>query len=314
MTEPLAYWNGTLLPASQLVVPVWDTGFVQGVTVAEQLRTFNGRLFRLDDHLERLRSSLEIVGIELPIPLDELGRLAGDLAARNHRLLAPGDDLGLSLFVTPGPYRAFAPPEARGPSIGMHTYPVAFGAFADKYECGERLIVTDVRQVPSNCWPAALKCRSRMHYFLADRAARQQDPGARALLLDQQGNVSEASTANFLLYRRDTGLVLPPRENILPGVSIAAVEELARQVGVALRNQEFRLDDVWSADEAFLSSTSPCLLPVVTIDGRPVGDGRPGPLFQQLISAWSRRVGLDIVEQARRFAARGQVAASESPR
>jgi branched-subunit amino acid aminotransferase/4-amino-4-deoxychorismate lyase len=304
MTEPLAYWNGTFLPASQLAVPVWDTGFVQGVTVAEQLRTFDGRLFRLEDHLGRLRSSLEMVGIELPVPLDELGRLAVDLAARNHRLLAPGDDLGLSLFVTPGPYRAFAPPEASGPSIGMHTYPVAFGAFADKYEHGERLIVTGIRQVPSNCWPAALKCRSRMHYFLADRAARQREPGARALLLDQQGSISEASTANFLIYRRGTGLVLPPRENILPGVSFAALEELSGQAGVALLSREMSVDDVWSADEAFLSSTSPCLLPVVAIDGRPIGHGRPGPMFQQLISAWSRLVGLDIVEQARRFAVR----------
>src|SRR4051812_9784775 len=90
--EPLAYFNGQRLPRSQIGINVFDSGFVQGVTVAEQLRTFGGRLFRLDTHLARLARSLEIVGIDPGVSLAELGRIATELTEENGRLLNAGDD------------------------------------------------------------------------------------------------------------------------------------------------------------------------------------------------------------------------------
>jgi branched-chain amino acid aminotransferase len=305
MTEPLAYLNGNFIAASQLTVPVWDAGFVQGVTIAEQLRTFRGVLFRFNQHLERLFDSLRRVEIALPQSAAELQSVAERLINNNLPLLEQGDELGLSLFVTPGPYRAFAPAEAQGPTLGMHTYPVAFGGFAEKYDHGERLIISSTRQIPNSCWPASLKCRSRMHYYLADREARAVDADARALLLDQAGFISEASTANFLIYRRDTGFLSPPREKILPGVSVNVLAELARTHNEPFHFRDLAVDgDLWSAEEAFLCSTSPCLLPVISIDSRPVGDGKPGPTFRRMMDAWSQAVGVDIVAQAKRFAKR----------
>src|SRR5438034_7741041 len=104
MNQPLAYFNGRFLPVSQVAIPLYDSGFVQGVTVAEQLRTFSGKLFRLERHLERLSHSLAIVGVDLGCTLAELGAAAQELVAKNHPLQAVGDDLGLSMFVTPGRY------------------------------------------------------------------------------------------------------------------------------------------------------------------------------------------------------------------
>lgn len=304
MNEPFAFLNGHFLPVSRLSIPVWDAGFVQGVTVAEQLRTFRGRLFRLDQHLGRLANSLRVIGVELP-ELAQLGGIAEELVARNHPLLSSGDDLGLSIFVTPGPYAAFAPADAHGPTLGMHTYPVAFAGFAAKYVQGERLVTTSIEQVPTTCWPAALKCRSRMHYYLADREARAREPGARALMLDRDGFVTEASTANLVLYRADTGFLSPPLEKILPGVSVATLEELSAQLRVPFVARNLTVEDVLRADEAYLSSTSPCLLPVVALNGQPIGGGTgPGPMFRTAMAAWSERVGLDIVEQAQQFALR----------
>ena len=122
MSEPLAYLNGRYLPFSQAAISVTDGGFVQGVTVAEQLRTFGGKLFRLEQHLARLARSLAIVGIELGMPVEKLGEIARDLAAKNHALLELGDDLGLSMFVTPGPYSTFsAGGVVPGPTVGIHT-------------------------------------------------------------------------------------------------------------------------------------------------------------------------------------------------
>ena len=304
MNEPLAYLNGRYLPASQAVLPVTDGGFVQGVTVAEQLRTFGGKLFRLEQHLARLARSLAIVGIELEMPVEKLGEIARELAAKNHVQLQPDDDLGLSIFVTPGPYSTFSGNSlVSGPTIGMHTYQLPFHLWHEKYERGESLVVTNVRQVPSACWPTELKCRSRMHYYLADKQARQIEPGARALMLEERDFVTEASTANILVYYQNVGLVSPPKEMILPGVSAAVVEELAGSLRIPFSFRPLTVDDVAAADEALLCSTSPCVWPVTRITGRPIADGKQGGMARKLLTAWSELVGVDIAAQASRFAA-----------
>lgn len=303
----LAYINGALVPAAQAVVPVYDAGFVQGTTCAEQLRTFGGRLFRLEQHLQRLAHSLEIVGVDPGVSLSALARAAEELAAHNHALLAPGDDLGMSIFVTPGPYAtmAAAAPTTSGPLVCVHTYPLPFHLWSDKYVHGQTLMVTGVLQVPPACWPYALKCRSRMHYFLADRRAAEAQPGARALMLDHEGSVLEASTASVFLQDGDAGLVAPPTAKTLPGVSLGMITDLAAKLGIPFGHRELRVTDVLAAPEVMLCSTSPCVWPVVQLNGQPIGSGGPGPLFRRLLAAWSDAVGLDIARQAEQFAHRG---------
>jgi branched-subunit amino acid aminotransferase/4-amino-4-deoxychorismate lyase len=302
----LAYLNGRLVPASEAVVPVYDSGFVLGATVAEQIRTFNGRLFRLPDHLARLAHSLEIIGVDPGVTMSELAEAAHDLVSRNYAAAQPGSDLGMSLFVTPGAYPAMLGTTdsavSLAPRVCMHTYPLPFQLWAGSYRTGQSLVVSDVRQVPPACWPAELKCRSRMHYYLADQQARRREPGARALLLDDQGHVLEASTANILIYQHAEGLLSPPGEKILPGISMAVLTELADTLGIPHHRRELTVQDVLDADEAMLCSTSPCVWPVVRLDGRRIGSGAPGPTFRKLLEAWSRLVGLDIQAQAERFA------------
>ena len=305
MSEPIAYFSGSFVKANELVIPVTDAGFVQGVTVAEQLRTFGGKLFRLEIHLERLAHSLEIVGVDLGMPLAEIGRLAEEVTARNHALLDPADDLGLSIFVTPGTYSAYSADQTTsGPTLGIHTYPLPFHLWHDKYERGQSLVVSSVRQVPTACWPAELKCRSRMHYYLADKEAREREAGARALLLDESGQVVEASTANVLIFVDGQGLVSPPREVILPGVSVGMLEELATALKIPFVHRRLAPADIAAADEVMLCSTSPCVWPVTRLNGQPIRDGRCGPVVKALLDAWSQRVGVDIAAQAARFAAR----------
>jgi len=302
---PLAYRNGALLPLSQLAVSVFDTGFLQGVTVVEQLRTFGGKLFRLDLHLARLARSLEIVGIDPGLPLAELGRVAEELVEKNRALLDPADDQQATIFATPGISPAYAAlAERRGPTVCVHTQPLAFGTWAGKYRTGESLVVTDVVQIPAHCWPPDLKCRSRMHYYLADKKAREVEPGSRALLLDERGFVTEASTANVLIYRDSDGLISPPKDHILPGVTVAVLEELAGRLGISFSHQELTFPDLATADEVLLCSTSPCVWSVTRLNGRPIGAGLPGPISKRLREAWSQMVGLDIEAQARRFVTR----------
>jgi len=305
MPEPLAYLNGRLIPLSQATVGIFDVGFLQGVAVAEQLRTFGGKLFRLDLHLARLARSLEIVGVDPGLTLAELGRIATKLVEQNRELIDPADDLGATIFVTPGmspAYSAVAPHQ--GPTVCVHTQPLSFGPWAEKYRTGESLVVTDVLQVPAECWPAELKCRSRMHYYLADKKARESEPGARALLIDQDGCATEASTANIVVYQEDRGLISPPKDRILPGVTVAVLEELATRLDIAFSHCELRVSDVAGADEVLLCSTSPCVWSVTRLNGQPIANGKPGPLARRLRDAWSQMVAVDIEAQATRFATR----------
>ena len=303
MPQPVAYLNGKTIPSAQAVLPVFDGGFVQGTTVAEQLRTFGGRLFKLERHVERLFHSLGIVEVDPGLTPAEFVRLAEQLVARNYPLLGAGDDLGLAMFVTPGPYSAMSA-EPAAPTVCLHTFPLQFGNWAAKFEQGESLVTTDVQQVPDACWPPELKCRSRMHYYLADCHARRKSPGSRALMLDADGCVLETTTANIVLYREDDGLLLPPAAKILPGISQAVLLEIAAELEIPATHRELRPADVAAADEVFLTSTSPCMLPVVRFEDQPIADGYPGPVFVACMSGWSERVGIDIIEQAQRFAQR----------
>ncbi|MEX2141815.1 MAG: aminotransferase class IV [Pirellulales bacterium] len=302
MPEPVAFLNGEFVPSSALCVPVYDAGFVLGATVTEQLRTFAGRLFQLDAHLARLRRSLEIVEIELPFPSAALEEAAERLATENHQLLQPGDDLGLAIFVTPGNYASLADGRDDGARIAMHTYRLAFGRWAAWYDGGCHLVTTPIQQIPPECWPAELKCRSRMHYVLADLAAKKKDPRARAVLLDRQGRVTETATANVLAYRAGEGLLSPRYGTILPGISLTFVRELAELQRIPFIERDLSADDLTTADEVLLTSTPNALLPVVDMNGRAIGKGRPGEVYRKLLAAWGHAVGVDIAGQARRFA------------
>ncbi len=304
MDEPDAFLNGRWMRASAATLSIGDAGFVMGATVTEQLRTFDGKLFRLDEHLVRLRRSLQAVRIDPGMSIEQFAETAAEIVARNHRLLAPGDDLGLSIFVTPGEYPSYSPPGPVTPTVCLHTYPLPFHLWAEKYDSGQALVTTDIQQTSPRSWPTELKCRSRMHYFLADRRAAHIEPGARAVLLDSDGLVTEASTANVLIYSAADGLISPPSEKILPGISLAVALELAGRLGIATAGRDLTPDDLGSADEVLLSSTPLCLLPSTRFNGRPIGNGEPGEVFRRLLGAFSELVGVDVAAQAKRFAVR----------
>lgn len=302
MSEPVACWNGDWLPAQELAISIFDAGFVLGATVTEQLRTFRGELFRLEPHLDRLYQSLQLTGLESPLDRAAIRNAAIALVERNAAQRLSGGDLGVGIFVTPGTMSRFSGGRATGPNVCLYSYPLRFADWADRYERGERLVISSVRQIPAECLPPALKCRSRMHYYLADREAAQRNPQARAILLDTDGFLSEATTATLLIYRREEGLLTPKREKILPGISLQVVRELAAVEGWPIDERDLPPDSLFEADEVLLASTSSCLLPVVQVDGQPVTDGRPGPVFRRLLSRWSELVGIDIAGQASQLA------------
>jgi len=212
MADTTAYLNGRWVPSSALCLPIDDLGFLLGATVVERMRTFSGKIFRLDDHLQRLQRSLEIVGWDAEGIGQQVAIACDGFFPRNPSLVGTDDDCGVVVFITPGQTR-----DARQPTVCVHGHPLPFCDWAQDYETGVEAAVVKVRQVPSECWPTEIKCRSRMHYYLADQEADSQSPGAKAILLDGEGNVGEGTTANVVAYFADQGLVTPRRSNLRVG-------------------------------------------------------------------------------------------------
>lgn len=286
---PMAYRNEEWIPLDRMAISVDDLGFVLGATVTERLRTFRGRLFRLQDHWARLARSLDIVGGRSWVDLDQLAFAAERLVEYHRSGRIDVADWMLIVLLTPGV------PGGR-PTVCMTVEPLPFHQWVDLYADGQPIVTGSPRQVPSNCWPVELKCRSRMHYYLADQEARRKNRRARALVLDQDGFVAEATTANVLLVRNGQ-IASPLRSRILPGVSLGIVQEIAEDLGIPFVERNIDPSELAQADEMLLCSTSPCIVPVSDVDGCEVGRC-PGPVFEQLIGAWSERVGVDIIGQA----------------
>lgn len=300
MTEALAYLNGRMMPASEARLAVFDAGVVLGATVSELIRTFQHRLYRFEDHLDRLGQSLKTMRLEIGLSRDDVISACNELVAHNAGLQDEDDELGLVAFVTAGEYPTYAGMSGRAartaPTVCFHTFPLPFDLWAEKMLSGAALVVPSVRHIPPECLDPGMKCRSRMHFYLADREARALDPGATALLLDLAGHVTETATANFLMIEGGA-LVSPDRRHILPGISRAVVLDLAGKLSLPVVERAISIVEAQNADEAFLTSTPYCMLPVTRINGVALGAGRPGPLFRRLLAAWSRAVGLDIEKQ-----------------
>ncbi|HVA48844.1 MAG TPA: aminotransferase class IV [Pirellulales bacterium] len=298
--EALVYLNGRMLPTSQAHLAIFDAGVVMGATVTEMTRTFRQRPFRLEEHLDRLFRSLRHVRFAIGPSKDELAAASRELVAHNAALLHPGAELGVIQFVTAGEVAAYAGSAGRAartsPTVCVHTFPLAWQQWARKMRAGTHLITPCTRHVPPQCIDPKIKYRSRMHCYLADQEARLVDPEASALLLDLDGNLTETSSASFLMVEGGA-IVSPTTRNTLPGISRATVIELAAQLGMAFVERDIQTYHAVNADEAFLASTPYCLMPVTKINGLPIGDGKPGPVFRRLLDAWSELVGVDIERQ-----------------
>ncbi len=299
----LAYLNGRFVPLREAALPVWDRGVVQGATITERVRTFRHKPFLVEPHLDRLDGSIAATGLVIPESRKELAAIIDAVVEHETRLLDPEHDIGIVLFATAGP--TLADVAAHGVehrrTTCVHAAPLPYTQWAKGFREGQRLVIPPIRQIPPDVLNPQIKYRSRLHWYLADQMAHEIDPGASALLLDRDDLLTETSAGNLFVVRG--GELLTPSATItLSGISQAYVRQMAGELGLPTRTADLRVDDLWTAEEAMTSSSSYCLMPVTAVDGRAVGSGKPGPVFDRLISEWSRRVGVDIRGQAERFA------------
>lgn len=301
MNEPVAYLNGQFLPISQAALSVFDLGIVAGASVSEMIRTFRHQPFRLDQHLDRLSHSLDALRIKPEHDQAGLKAICHNVVEQNVTLLPAEHDLGLIIFVTTGQnltYLGAAGRElAKRPSLCVHTFPLPFELWADKYDTGLHLVTTNIKCLPDDCIDPGIKHRNRLHWHLADLEAKQIDTAAMALLTDHEDYLTETATGNLCVV--DGATILTPEQHVLKGVTRDVVAELASTLGFTFAYTRLSRDDLALAKEAFITSTPHCLLPVTSFDQQPIGSGKPGPVFRRLIEAFGELVGVNVVEQMR---------------
>lgn len=300
MPESVVFLNDRFVPASHAHLNIYDLGIVLGATLTEMTRTFAHRPFRLDEHLSRLYRSCKYAHIQPPFPQEEMRQKTHELIAANCQLIGPGEDLGVIHFITPGENRIYAGSAAGSarltPTLCIHSFPLPFSVWRHLFAEGAHVVTPAIRHIPPQCLDPKTKNRSRLHWWLADQQTHNVDPKAITLLLDLEGNITECAGSNFVVVAGKT-IYSPTSRNILEGVSLVTVRELAAGLGWSWVEKDLQVYDVVNADEAWLTTTPYCAAPCTKVNNTSIGEGKPGPLFHQLIAAWSARVGMDILKQ-----------------
>jgi branched-chain amino acid aminotransferase len=294
MTEFTYWFNGEFLPEHQAVIPVNDRGYRLGDGVFDTERTFNGEIFRLAEHLERLERSLRYTRIDPGVSLAELARLSKEAVERNRHLLERHGDF----WVTQNISR-----DGRGgANVAIIVEPLPFARFAPFYDKGIPLVIPPVRSSANQGLDPKLKAISRLNMVLADLEGKAIDADSLSVLVDEHGNLAEVLYGNLFVVRGGK-IRTPGSRAILEGVSRMTTLELIASEGFPASEADLQPYDLFTADEAFVTTTSYCILPVASLNGREIGREAPGPVTEQLTRSWNHRAGLDIAAQMRRFGA-----------
>ena len=271
MTSPIAHFNGALVPLDRISISPLDRGFIFGDGVYEVIPVYDGVMLRAREHFERLQRSMDEIRLDNPHTVDEWMKLTGELL-RHH----PGDQ-AVYIQVTRGApqKRDHVIPKGLTPTVFMMSNPMATPS-REAVENGVACVTSrDFR------WE---KCHVKSTSLLGNVLARQISvaAGATETILFRDGFLTEASSSNVFIVKN--GVVLaPPRDNlILMGITYDLVQSLAREGSVRLEVRQVTEAEVRSADEIWLSSSTKEVLGVTTLDGKPVGGGKPGPVFRRM--------------------------------
>lgn len=272
------YVDGKFVPQSEAKISVFDHGLLYGDGVFEGIRAYNGRIFKLDQHVNRLFHSAKAIDLKIPYTKEEMANIILESCRKNDI-----HDGYLRPVITRGPGDLGLDPRKckRGPSVVVIAQP---GIALFKGDKGLRMTTSSYRRVPPQSLSPSIKSLNYLNNIMAKVEANQYGAD-EALLLDIHGYVSEASAENFFIVKNHT-VITPWSSTNLPGVTRETVLELAPQLGLKPEERLFALYDVWAADEAFLTGTAAEIGPVVELDGRQIGDGKPGPVTKSIMKAF----------------------------
>jgi branched-chain amino acid aminotransferase len=271
MAEFVYYVNGRFLPASEATVAVGDLGLVRGYGVFDVLRTYNRIPFALRRHMERLQRSAQQIDLALPANIDTVEQLVNESLEHNAGV-QQAVDVTVRIVVTGGTSAGFMLPEGEA-SLMIMLAPVR-SVPAHHYSEGASLITVDIpRFMPS------VKSINYVSAILGQKQARQAG-AIEALYCTREGVISECTTSNFFAVRN--GQLITPNQDVLAGITRNVAIDLASDLGDVVLRPILR-QELDKIDEAFITSTTKEILPIVRIDDVQIGNGRPGPYTQRLM-------------------------------
>ncbi len=279
--ELLVYIDGKFVPESEAKISVFDHGFLYGDGVFEGIRAYNGKVFKLREHIDRLYDSAKAIALEIPISKEEFMKIILEtLRVNNLRdayirpIVTRGiGDLGLD------------PRKCSKPTIIVITRPWG-KLYGDLYEKGLKAVTVTIRRNPIDSLPPNIKSLNYLNNVLAKIEANVKG-GDEAIFLDKNGYVSEGSGDNVFIVKN--GLIItPPTINNLKGITREVVIEIIERLKLPFKEANISLYDLYTADEVFVTGTAAEIAPIVEIDGRKIGDGKPGRITKILMEEFKK--------------------------
>jgi branched-chain amino acid aminotransferase len=290
--ELLVYIDGKFVPESEAKISVFDHGFLYGDGVFEGIRAYDGRVFRLREHLDRLYDSAKAINLEIPLSKEEFERIILETLRRNklrdayiRPIVSRGvGDLGLD------------PRKCKKPTVIVITKPWG-KLYGDLYSKGLKAVTVAVRRNSFDALPPNIKSLNYLNNVLAKIEANVKG-GDEAIFLDRNGYISEGSGDNIFVVKRGR-ITTPPTINNLRGITRDVVIEIINRLGIPFFENNLGLYDLYTADEVFVTGTAAEVAPIVEIDGRVIGDGKPGKITKQIMEEFekvTRTEGIPIYE------------------
>jgi branched-chain amino acid aminotransferase len=278
------YLDGKLVDQADAKISVFDHGLLYGDGIFEGIRLYQGNIFRLDQHLERLEYSAKALLLKMPWTRKEIADATIETCRANNlkdgyiRLVVTRGvgDLGLSPWLCPKP------------SIFIIADKIALYP-AEYYTKGLEIVTVATRRMSPAALPPAVKSLNYLNNILAKIEARQAG-ALEAIMLNDQGYVAECTGDNIFLVHKGEIITPAASQGALKGITRDAIFDIAKEIGVPIREADMTRYDVWNADECFLTGTGAEVIPVVKLDGREIGDGKPGTVFSKVLAAFRRRV------------------------
>ena len=274
----LVYVDGKMVPKEEAVVSVFDHGFLYGDGVFEGIRVYEGNVFRLREHIDRLYESANTIALEIPMTRDQMIGATLETVAVNRK-----KDVYIRLVVSRGPGDlGIDPAKCRRPTIviiadSISLYP------QELYDNGATLVTASVRRIPMESLDPRIKSLNYLNNILAKIEAKRAG-ALEAIMLNHHGLVAECTADNLFMVKKGTLKTPDLMQGALGGITRAAVLDLARKAKIPSAETVLALHDLYNADECFLTGTGAEIVPVIMIDGRRIGDGKPGSITKKLLA------------------------------
>ena len=280
----IIYLDGQYVPSAEAKVSVFDHGLLYGDGVFEGIRLYAGNVFRLVEHIERLEYSARAIMLPLPLSREQIIEAVCETCRRNHltdgyiRLVVTrgAGDLGLAPWLCPKPTMFII-------ASTIQLYP------KEHYENGLAIVTVPTRRIRPDALPSTVKSLNYLNNILGKIEAKQAG-ALEGIMLNDQGYIAECTADNIFIVHKGTVYTPASSQGALKGITRDTIFDLARELGLPLLEQNLTRYDAWCADECFLTGTGAELIPVVKLDGREIGTGKPGPVTARLLAAFRERV------------------------